>query len=212
MDIIDATKCNEFKHILSGCRNILDAYYFAEIYSKRCPEMKHIFYSMCNGKRYDKIIDYRGMKNMLEDFNEHSYKDDYYIDDLSQNTIDENQINSIKRINNNKIVRPIIDSTIRIEENEIIITKQCPHCKTDRDAHPDTKYIICGFVSSRVGYDWKGCGKDWCFGCGKMLCKSWNTHKLFLEENRTHDKSCCSKHAEENNYVYPDDYCMCVKN
>jgi hypothetical protein len=45
--------------------------------------------------------------------------------------------------------------------------------------------------------------------CGKMLCKNWFNHELFVEMNRFHDTECCKNHAKENNKIYPDDYCMC---
>ena len=88
-------------------------------------------------------------------------------------------------------------------------TKKCPHCGYNITDKYNRAYIICGYNDEKKGYDWNGCGKDWCFRCEKILCKSWETHALHLEMNRSHNDECCSKHAKENNNKYPDDYCQC---
>ena len=72
----------------------------------------------------------------------------------------------------------------------------------------DVPYIICGYSSNR-GFDWKGCGNDWCFLCGKKLCKSWNVDRLYSKINRFHDDRCCKIHSLKTNSNYLTDYCQC---
>ena len=76
MDILDKNKYVEFSHILSGCRTITDAYFFAEIYLKSNPEMGTLIYSMINGKRYDQVLDLKTIKSALEVTNEQKYKEE----------------------------------------------------------------------------------------------------------------------------------------
>ena len=45
--------------------------------------------------------------------------------------------------------------------------------------HNNIEYVICGYINSNKGYDWNGCGKDWCAKCNKMLCKSWDLNQLW---------------------------------
>ena len=89
------------------------------------------------------------------------------------------------------------------------ISKNCPHCYHVMNMLENTTYVICGYTSPNQGYDWNGCGKDWCFQCSKMLCKSWEMNALHLQMNRNHDDECCSKHAQNNSHKYPEDYCHC---
>ena len=50
--------------------------------------------------------------------------------------------------------------------------------------NPDTDYAICGYnEETNEGYDWNGCGCDWCFKCGKILCKKWQANDLFILTN-----------------------------
>ena len=216
MEIIDRNKYNEFTHILSGCRTILDGYHFAEKYSKFNPESKTLVFSMMNGKKYDNILGLKRMKLLLEMLDDVKYKDEAeeIIKKYLEKTNDPTQLKTFSRILKYKILRPIDEIKKEIiEYPEIesdIISKQCPHCMEDCLAKIDTDYIICGYTDLKNGYNWIGCGKDWCFKCNKILCKKWNTHQLFLEINTFHDNECCKKHAKENNKNYPDDYCQCL--
>ena len=94
------------------------------------------------------------------------------------------------------------------QNNQYNISKKCPHCFHILNMPATTQYVICGYHNSTYGYDWNGCGRDWCFHCNKMLCKRWETNNLHLQMNRHHDDECCLIHAQENNYKYPDDYCQ----
>jgi hypothetical protein len=216
MNFVDKTKYIEFISILSGCRTILDGYHFSEKYSKNNPEMKSIISSMINGKRYEQVLDFKTIKSAIEILDNVDYKDDAeeIIGRYAQKTTDVAQIRALKRMAKNKILRPLdkpkSDLTqIKQNEEDQMITKKCPHCETDCKANINTSYIICGCFDSHKGWDWIGCKKDWCFKCGKMLCKSWEPNKLYVEQNRQHDNECCKHHADENKKNYPDDYCQC---
>jgi hypothetical protein len=217
MDILDKNKYVEFAHILSGCRTITDAYFFAEIYIKGNPEMNTLIYSMINGKRYEQVLDLKTIKSTLDVTNEHKYKDDAYEygENQIQKTNDTVQKKTFSRIIKDKPVKPqelIKQKTIELSyENTVsTINKNCPHCAYACNAPIDTKYIICGYANSHTGYDWKGCGKDWCFECGKMLCKSWDANQLFLESNRIHNMDCCNHHSTTMSYNYIQQYCQCL--
>jgi len=222
-------KYTQFKHILSGCRSILDAYYFADIYVKRNPEMKNIIHSMINGKRYENVLDFRTMKNVLYDISKIQYQDDAdkVIDMMTKKTTDSTQLKTLSRSAKVKPVRQIQKSDTEIAQYDPkniryvkiktfdyetyadTVTKPCPHCNHNCTASADASYLICGYSDPKMGYDWDGCGCDWCFRCGKLLCKSWENNKLFVDQNCIHNDECCRKHAKEHNNNYPNDYCQC---
>lgn len=91
------------------------------------------------------------------------------------------------------------------------IVKYCPHqgCGKPYQGTNETKYVICGYDNDIRGYDWIGCQRDWCFLCGKILCKMWVTHQLDVDCNRIHDSECCKKHSIDNKKSYLTDYCQC---
>lgn len=232
MDIINEHKYIQFKHVLSGCRSILDAYYFADLYIKKNPEMKNIIYSMINGKRYDNVLDFRTIKNVLYDISSTQYQEDATIiaDKITKKTTDATQLKTLMRIVKAKPHKPIpvkIENNTHNDDKEIkyfkikpfdyetytnTTKKPCPHCNHECSANTDASYIVCGYSDSKMGYDWDGCGCDWCFRCGKMLCKTWENNKLFVEQNCVHDDECCRKHAKDHNKNYPNDYCQCSNN
>ena len=218
MNLIDRAKYDEFSNVLSGCRTILDAYHFSEKYSRNNPEMKSLISSMINGKRYEQLLDFKTMKYALENLDNIYYRDDAdeFIELYCKKTTDVAQIRALTRIAKNKILRPTnkpkFDTAITvstINEDNYMVTKKCPHCKNDCKTDAAVSYVICGYTNTHKGYDWSGCGKDWCFKCEKILCKMWEPNKLYVELNRSHDGECCKRHAKENNYSYPEDYCQC---
>ncbi len=217
MNLIDRAKYNEFTNVLFGCRTIMDAYYFAEKYSKNNPEMKNVISSMINGKRYEQILDFKTIKSVLENLDNIHYRDDAeeFIERYCKQTTDIAQIRALTRVTKNKILRPSnkpkISTTFisEIREDNYMVTKKCPHCKNDCRADANTGYVICGYTNTHKGYDWCGCGKDWCFKCEKMLCKSWEPNQLYVAVNRNHDGNCCKRHASETQHNYPEDYCLC---
>lgn len=207
---IDKNKYDEFKQILSGCRTILDAYYFGEIYNKYNAEMKSLVSSMINGKRYEQVIDLKTMSSTLETLNNCVYREDAEEIIETKKTLDTTQLRTLMRIAKNKQMRPVnkpkIDPPV---EKKICVTKNCPHCSRECKNDINVEYTICGYNDPHVGYDLQGCTKDWCFKCGKMLCKSWGPDELFLPMNRYHNSECCKIHAKENSKQYLEEYCQC---
>ena len=53
MSIISDEEYNQFKSILSGCKNIVDSFHFAELYLQKNPNMRNISTSLIYGKEYD---------------------------------------------------------------------------------------------------------------------------------------------------------------
>lgn len=228
MNNISEHKYLQFKSILSGCRTILDAYYFADLYTRKHPDMKNIVYSMINGKKYENIHDFTTVINTLADINNCQYQEDAteIVEKINNRQNDLTQTTTYNRIIKNKQTKPreykfenqigkatgpryIKFKTIGNFSSRNVVKKECPHCNHVCSSEPDTLYIICGYNDTRAGYDWEGCGKDWCFQCKKILCKTWDINKLFLEQNCIHDGICCKQHAIDNGKIYPDDYCQC---
>lgn len=206
----------KFKHILSGCRTILDAFYFADKFIRAYPGSNELLNSMIQGKHYDSVLDFRTIRGTLIELDTYLHREeiDEYINKISRNNNDSIQTRSLLRISKTKPVRSSRIETAKIYEfkKEIFenLTNICPHCKKVYNGNDDSEYVICGYGNTHIGYDWDGCGKDWCFKCGKKLCKTWDSDQLFIESNRTHDASCCKKHAEEHNFIYPTEYCFCI--
>jgi hypothetical protein len=175
------------------------------------PLNHNIMMSYINGKKYDIAFDNETMIKYINDLNSLKYREDVYesINNLLQNTSDVAQIKTFSRIANSKPPRPqfITLKELRQRNTEHIIVKNCPHCGHKCSSSKEKKYVICGYNDN--GYDWEGCGNDWCFRCGKMYCKKWERDELYLPTNRFHNSKCCKKHARLNNKIYPDNYCMC---
>ena len=108
MNIIDDDKCKEFRYDLSGCRTIMDAHYFADIYATKYPEIKNIIFSMVNGKRYDTVIDFKTMKSILDAVNSSQFRDN--IEELVTSslgeTFDNTQKKTLEKILKAKLPRP----------------------------------------------------------------------------------------------------------
>ena len=212
MNIIDKNKYDEFSDILTGCRTALDAHYFGNKYVKFNPEMKSIVLSMISGKRYEYILDMNTMMTLMDRLDRMIYKDDVMevIEDYLSKTTDPTQRKTLYKIANLKIIKPEImkHPTINLIKTNFM-TKKCPHCNLECSLSEDSTYTICGYEDKITGYNVKGCGRDWCFICEKMLCKKWDTDKLFLDNNKYHDDVCCQNHAIENGNLYEKMYCQC---
>jgi len=93
-----------YKHILSGCRTIYDALYFAQYIIKEYPESKKLINGMIHGRTYDKILDFRTMVNTLNIIENMETKQD--INDYINKNIKENydfiQTNAMMRITKTK--------------------------------------------------------------------------------------------------------------
>jgi len=86
------------------------------------------------------------------------------------------------------------------------IYKFCPFCSAKNYGGIDEEYIICGY--GKRGYNFIGCGNDWCFICNKKLCKNWIYDQLYNLSNRYHNNKCCLNHSKLTNTNY-DEYCKC---
>ena len=203
---------NKLKYNIIGQKTRNDAINILNKY-KTSQHTYNLSMSYINGKKYDFAFDNDTMIKYMNELNILRYREDVYeeINHLLKNTSDIAQIKTFIRIANTKQMRPqfITMKSLKQRNIEHVITKKCPHCGHGCTASRDTKYMICGYFDSGLGYDWEGCGNDWCFTCGKMLCKSWNTDELFLLINRTHDSKCCKKFAKKNNLIYTTNFCLC---
>jgi hypothetical protein len=129
--------------------------------------------------------------------------------DAKSNLFDESQRACIDRItkhaetncnngNNNgtndkyKKMRPFVAM-----KTTYAVCKKCPHCGHINENARESNYIVCGYGFD--GFDWKGCGKDWCFRCEKKLCKKWDTDALYVMSNRKHNYYCCKSYCDKNN-------------
>ena len=211
-----------FNNILNGCKTMLDAFYFAEkiINTDNNQQYRDLLIGMIHNKKYDKVLDMRTLAHSLSELNNLEYKEDIddYINTNMKNKIDLIQLNTFMRFSRNKKYKNNFDTKNKVklnvklfkknESETVLITKQCPHCGITTRVPQDTSYIICGYSNDSVGYDWSGCGKDWCGRCNKKLCKSWDKDKLFVNTNRTHNKQCCREYAESN-LEDINNYCSC---
>lgn len=125
-----------------------------------------------------------------------------FLSELHDKTMDPAQLNAFKRIVKSKSD----DHPLNVTKNEH--HKQCPHCgRVNHFINSVDSYIICGY--SARGFDWKGCGHDWCFDCGKKLCKQWENNSLYVQSNRQHDTQCCTNHARSIGDNFLTNYCQC---
>lgn len=125
------------------------------------------------------------------------------LNDLKKMTEDRAQLNTLKRISHK-------NNLMECTNNGKKIIKNCPHCNNSGVYDENKDYVICGY--DEKGFDWQGCGCDWCFECGKRLCKNWDTHQLFNVYNRFHNGKCCKNHAFQKGLNYLEEYCFCNKN
>lgn len=202
-----------FKNILSGCKTMVDAIYFVDKIIKLCPESRDLLIGMIHNKKYDKSYDIRSMAHVLNQLELQLYREDIddFIDKNIKTHVDLIQLTSLIRLSKFKPIKIHDEQNKRINvtfnntdndniqyDNDLIL-KKCPHCGIQVKLKNTFEYVICGYTDNNKGYDWNGCGKDWCAKCNKMLCKIWEHDQLFITINRQHDKNCCKKYAEENN-------------
>ncbi len=93
-----------YKNILSGCRTIYDALYFAQYFIKLNPECKNLINGMIHGKQYEKISDLRTIAHILSTLNEIKTRNeiDEYINTNIKDNFDYAQINSFIRLGRTK--------------------------------------------------------------------------------------------------------------
>lgn len=227
---IDNDKYNEIKNILLGCKNIDDAKFISGLYLKKNPESKKLVSSLLYGKIYYDYNDLKMFSDIMRKIDECEYQEgcnklinDFYP--YKNNNNNNIQIKTLMRILNNKKkesenirnthnqnhifpLSPQILYNGTKKMKQIEIYKHCPHCSEKYTGSDITMHVICGYNDLHTGYNWSGCQKDWCFICGKKLCKSWNENKLYLEQNRIHNSECCKQFAMNKNEPYTN-YCQC---
>jgi len=202
---------NKLKYNILGSKTKEDAHFLLDKF-KLDTKCYNLMLSIINSKKYDHALDNEMMKRYIHDLIACKYKEDSYelISCMLSQTSDVAQARTFTRIADMKPNRPqfISLSELRHRNKENNITKKCPHCGYKCSQGKSTIYVVCGYGES--GYDWEGCGKDWCFKCGKMLCKMWEQDQLYLPTNRFHDSKCCKKNAITNGCKYPENYCKCA--
>jgi hypothetical protein len=93
-----------FKNILSGCRTIYDALYFAKYIISKYPESVKLINGMIHNKSYDKILDYRTIINTLKILDKFDSRQEIndYIEKNIKNDYDYVQLNALMRVGFNK--------------------------------------------------------------------------------------------------------------
>ena len=186
----------QMRTIIDGSHTLLDAIHLSNRFCNKYPEHKEIIMSYIYGSKYTYNVDLKTKQSLLnlafhnQDIENTTIKDDIYD-------------KAMLRIQNNR------QKNISMKASKTI-TKKCPHCFHALNADENTTYVICGYINQTNGYDWYGCGKDWCFTCNKKLCKNWNDDYLQLLSNRKHNDTCCKEQATKNSLVYEEEYCGCV--
>ncbi len=202
---------NKYKAIFCGLNNIKDVNKLANILKLDTSE-KVIINNYFNTLNCQESLSYEDFLDLINSLKKLKYREDviehYYK--LSYKIKDKTQINTIKRIINSKECKSNIDN-IKYKNKISLLKFKCPHCKHINIINEFENYAICGYNNINEGYDWEGCGRDWCTKCGKILCKKWFDNELFLEENRIHDNECCYMHSRKNNLNYFLDYCHCAE-
>jgi hypothetical protein len=199
---------NKYITIINDTRTKNDAINIIKLFDLPDNEKK-ILYNYVDTKKFDKPIDFSTMIDIMKTINNLKYKEEVYnfIEDYIKQTTDNTQIKTFARIANLKPLKPHHVTLKDIKNINNYDNKNCPHCNNNCIIHKDTIYMICGLNNNN--FDWNGCGMDWCFKCGKKLCKQWINDQLFLDINRKHDKKCCKNYALNNNLNYEEEFCMC---
>jgi len=203
---IQQNKINEYKNIIINSKTYNDSLQNYESIKKVCGDknINKLLDSYINQKRYYKSMDNDKFFLYLNIIDGIYFKNDAeeILTDIKTQTENIAQINTLERLINKK--PPKLLSIL--PENKIV-TKYCPHCNNKATYSSDIIYVVCGYTVR--GYDWKGCGRDWCFQCNKRLCKSWNIDMLYNIYNRKHTIKCCKTNAQKLNLNYKNDYCQC---
>ncbi len=50
------------------------------------------------------------------------------------------------------------------------MVKACPHCRRLALKDDNCNFVICGRSANNTFFVGMGCGKPWCYHCGKKLC------------------------------------------
>jgi hypothetical protein len=209
-------KYYKYKHIFSGVATVEDVIFLRN----KCPKEDYeLIDCITRSLELQPCISNVKMNNIVDTLTGMRYKEDCkkYLDGLDNmkkyTYFEQSQSNYCMAQTEafGKIIatKSLDDTYIDLPK----IEKKCPHCGRLNKAPFGTKYIVCGIDTMGVlpiNNFGNTCLNDWCFLCGKKLCKHWYTHQLYDEFNRKHDNTCCANHATQNNFRYPDDYCQCT--
>lgn len=200
----------KYKPVIMGARTTNDAIFIINKLDIN-QKFRNILLNLINGINYPNILDNTEFIETFAEINNIKYKEDAYefINKIMlRKTNDLAQIKCLTRKANKKPLKPqyILLKDIYKPVNTTI-DKSCPYCNHICKGTEATDYMICGYGEN--GYDWEGCGKDWCFRCDKLLCKSWDIDQLYIQENRLHDSECCKKQATDKKKNYLSEYCQC---
>jgi len=85
--------------------------------------------------------------------------------------------------------------------------KQCPWCTRWCLKDDACNYIFaCGLATNNKFIVGAGCGRSWCWQCGKKFCGVYidpETGKKTANSRESHDKECCKKEPG----FKADEYC-----
>jgi hypothetical protein len=215
-------KYYKYKHIFS-CLETKDD---VDIIRSKCPVNDYpIIDSIISSITFKQQLGFNATTNLIEKIIKMKYRNEIEKYLLDLNVTRQSGLgmlgSTLSSVTHDMIFDPIQQSIfdkIKTRKNydvsyvhTLLIEKPCPHCGLIKKAPFGTSYVVCG-VDSRgiisIDFD-NGCLNDWCFECGKKLCKNWCKDALHNQTNRVHSIECCSAHANENGFTYPDDYCIC---
>ncbi len=214
MDSSEYKLLNEFNKKLKNTKLHSEAVILCNDYIAKTSDVIEckLMESLIDKNNYKKKMRRNEFNKFISDIQKIEFREDAEdtIKNIYDYTEDQAQINTIERIINKKPLKPNVISLQDIRDNyekPKLISKNCPHCGMEKLERSDYDYVICGYGSK--GFDWHGCGFDWCFTCGKKLCKCWNVNHLYNVKNRYHNGKCCKSHAIKTCAAYPEEYCQC---
>lgn len=97
------------------------------------------------------------------------------------------------------------------------LAKQCPWCQRWCLKDNACAYIFaCGLDHKNIFHKGFGCGKSWCFACGKKYCGQYynpTTGEKLTTAKDIHDSSCCREEEGFSEETYCGGGCSghCVK-
>jgi len=190
---------DDSKHLYDSFKNII-------LDENKLNMMKNIAYN----RSYSSKIGIKKFNKIVKIINNFEYRDEIreYIN-IFENKLNNVQKNVILRIMDVKKIKcnDTIDTSSYDRNDTTVVRKRCPHCNKMFNNVNNIIYIICGYNGRKM--DNSGCGKDWCFRCGKKLCKSWFIDDLFKSVNRYHTIKCCMLHSELKGENFYESYCRC---
>ena len=195
-----------YRYILSGsgtkynAENLLNK---LDMTSDKFDILLNIIYAQRYNHMFDSDIFLEHMNNINSFY---TYEDAYdYFNSIKDETSDISQIKTLQRIINMKKHKITSSDYNRVQQTFPYIN--CPFCSHSVYKTNDTSYVVCGF--DIIGFDDIGCRNESCFTCNLKFCNKWTIMDHPPTEHVMHDDVCCAEHAKTNNYIYPNEYCMC---